>query len=130
MFGAHVLKHWSKTQACVSLSSGEAELYSLVKGSTEAISMQHMMQELGVTVHVEVATDSAAAKGAVMRTGVGKMKHIDLNQMWVQERASKGTIGYRKIPRCQNVADFCNSSLECSRGADTHEQHGCDSRDG
>ena len=78
--------------------------------------MQHTMQELGVEVHVEVATDSVAAKGAVMRTGVGMMKHIDLNQMWVQERASKGTIGYRKIPRCQNVADFATHHWTAAEG--------------
>ena len=40
LIGAHLLKHWSKTQAGVALSSGEAELYALVKASTEIINVQ------------------------------------------------------------------------------------------
>ncbi len=33
--GCHVLKSWSSTLHCIALSSGEAELYALVKGATQ-----------------------------------------------------------------------------------------------
>ena len=39
MRGTHCLKTWSKTQALIAKSSGEAELYAVVKGAAEALGM-------------------------------------------------------------------------------------------
>ena len=39
MRGGHCLKTWSKSQAIVAKSSGEAELYAVVRGATEASGM-------------------------------------------------------------------------------------------
>ena len=104
--GSHLLKQWSKTQAGISLSSGEAELYAIVKGSCEGIGMQRILQEFGVKCSLTVATDSAAARGTVMRSGAGRLKHVALNSLWVQEQAAIGRITYEKIPRSDNVADL------------------------
>ena len=41
MLGKHMVKSWSSTQANVTLSSGEAEYYGLVKGSSIAYQSQH-----------------------------------------------------------------------------------------
>ena len=57
------------------------------------------MQELGADVKLEVLTDSAAARGAIQRSGTGRMKHIALSRLWVQEKARNGEIRYRKINR-------------------------------
>ena len=84
MLGDHMVKHWSKTQSGVALSSGEAELYAIVKGSVEAIGVKHLIGELGVEVSIELATDSNAARGAVLRSGTGRMKHVSLNTLWIQ----------------------------------------------
>ena len=35
MRGTHLIKHWCATQATVALSSGGAELISLVRGASE-----------------------------------------------------------------------------------------------
>ena len=106
MVGDHCIKQWSKTQACVSLSSGESELYALVKGCTEAIGMRTVTKELGRTMKVQLSTDSSAAKGAAMRTGAGRLKHIQTTQFWVQERIARGEVTVKKIPRAINTADL------------------------
>ena len=49
MIGAHLVKSWSSTQKNISLSSGEAELYAMVKGVGAGIGMQQYMADLGVT---------------------------------------------------------------------------------
>ena len=105
MWGDHVLKHWSRTQNKVSLSSGEAELYALVKASAETIGMKHLIEELGATVSARVATDSSAAKGIAHRVGSGRLKHVELNRLWVQEAVTKGDIMIRKVPRDVNFGD-------------------------
>ena len=70
------MKNWSKTQASVALSSGEAELGALVKGSTEALGMQSVLTDLGEQVELAVRSDATAAIGMVNREGLGKVGHL------------------------------------------------------
>ena len=81
MRGSHVIKHWSRTQAGIALSSGEAELVALIKASSESLGLANMSGEMGEVVQVQVLTDSSAAKGAVQRVGSGRMKHISTQNL-------------------------------------------------
>ena len=67
MFGSHVLKSWSSTQAVISLSSGEAEYYSMVKGASVGLGIHTMMREIGIIVHPTIKCDASAAIGIVHR---------------------------------------------------------------
>ena len=40
MFGSHLNKAWSATQAFIALSSGEAEYYGVVRGTGSALGIQ------------------------------------------------------------------------------------------
>ena len=66
--GEHLLTHWSSTQTTVALSSAEAELNALVKAISESLGIKNMMSHAGVSLGVEVFTDSSAARGIVHRT--------------------------------------------------------------
>ena len=84
MLGAHLLKSWSSTQPSISLSSGEAEYYGVVKASGIALGQQSLMADLGMKVGVRVWTDSAAA---VVSVG---------DQDWANSAMSKPTrCGFR-----------------------------------
>ena len=107
MHGCHVVKHWSRTQGSVALSSGESELIALVKGSCEILGFVSLCSEMGLTVTPHVLTDSSAAKGAVSRVGTGRMKHVATQSLWVQERVAKGDLTFFKVPRSENFSDFC-----------------------
>ena len=76
MLGKHMVKSWSSTQANVSLSSGEAEYYGLVKGSSVAIGVKTMHKEMGIDLRIRVSTDASAAKGIASRHGLGKIRHV------------------------------------------------------
>ena len=43
MFGKHMVKSWCSTQAIVSLSSGEAEYYGIVKGGSIGLGLRSML---------------------------------------------------------------------------------------
>ena len=73
MFGSHVLKTWSAIQASISLSSGEADYYGVVKAAGIAIGQQSLINDLGMSVCVRVWTDSSAAIGICGRSGLGKL---------------------------------------------------------
>ena len=48
MLGAHVIKSWSSTQPSISVSSGEAEHYGVVKATGIALGRQSLMADMGI----------------------------------------------------------------------------------
>ena len=111
MFGSHVLKTWSSTQPSISLSSGEAEYYGVVKAAGIAIGQQSLMKDLGMDVRVRVWTDSSAAIGICGRSGLGKLRHVQTHTLWVQERVRTGAIEVRKVHGEVNPADLFTKHL-------------------
>ena len=51
-----------------------------------------MFADFGVNLKVEVYTDASAAKSIAMRTGLGKIRHLETSQLWLQGKASDGTV--------------------------------------
>ena len=106
MHGAYVIKTWSATQKHITLSSGEAELMAMAKGATEAIGLCQIFEEWGRPKKVEVRTDSSAAVGTVHRMGNGKMRHVRINDLWLQERVKEGSLLVTKVSGAENIADL------------------------
>ena len=86
MLGGHCIEHWSSTQTTIALSSGEAELGGLAKGSAQTIGLRTVAADLGWTVGCRVFSDATAAIGIARRNGVGKIRHLDTTDLWIQER--------------------------------------------
>ena len=106
MRGAHYLKSWSSTQKNVTLSSGEAELVAAVKASCELIGILQMSSEWGTEAEGEVFVDSTAALAITQRKGNGKMRHVRVGMLWIQEQAEEGGLRYRKVDGSLNPADL------------------------
>ena len=87
MRGSHLLLHWSRTQQTVALSSGEAELNAALKGGSEALGFQDMCDELEDDVIIHMYGDSTASRGILHREGKGRIKHLHVRQLWLQEKA-------------------------------------------
>ena len=105
MLGNHMIKSWCSTQAIVSLSSGEAEYYGIVKGASIGLGLKSMMGDLGIEVAVKINTDASAAKGMANRRGLGKVRHIAVNQLWIQDRIARGDLTINKVNGKENIAD-------------------------
>ena len=103
--GRHTIAHWSRTQPVVALSSGEAELNASLKGGCELLGAGELLSEMGQTYALDMYGDSTACKGALHWEGVGKMKHISVKQLWMQERIMNGQVTFSKISRERNSAD-------------------------
>ena len=100
------LKSWSSTQATVAMSSGEAEYYALVKGAAEGLGMQALMKDLGWKAKVRVSVDASAAKSVASRVGIGKIRHLDVKFLWIQDAVRAGKITIRKVRGVENPADI------------------------
>lgn len=117
--GSHTLKHWSSTQKTVTLSSGEAELAGLVKGAGEALGMQSLAADLGVQVDIRLYADSSAAIGICRRNGIGRVRHLAVNQLWVQGMLQAGALALHKVPGEENPADILTKHV----GRDILDRH-------
>ena len=111
MRGQHHLKSWSSTQKAITLSSAEAELAACIKMSVELIGILQMAEGLGRQVQGEVFVDSSAALGIVHRKGNGKLRHIRVGQLWVQQAAEEEVLAYSKIRGDLNPADVCTKHV-------------------
>ena len=112
MMGSHCLKSWSSTQSVVSLSSGESEYYGIVRGAAQGFGMRSMWDDLGISVKLVVNTDASAAKGIAMRKGLGKVRHIKVNQLWAQDRVQRGELEIRKISTNDTLADVLTKYVD------------------
>ena len=52
-----------------------------------------------------ISTDASAAKGITARRGAGKIRHIEVSQLWIQDKVRKGEIIMRKVDTKENLAD-------------------------
>ena len=105
MFGSHCIKTWSSSQQVIALSSGEAEYYGMVKGASNALGLRSMLEDVGVGVGVNLSTDSSAAKGIASRRGLGRVRHVELNELWLQDQVARGRIAVHKIRGEDNFSD-------------------------
>ena len=112
--GAHLVKHWSSTQKAITLSSGEAELAGVVKGSSEGLGLQSIALDLGRGLGLRVFTDSSAAQGICSRSGIGRVCHLAVGQLWVQERLGDNTFTLHKVWGEINPADLMTKHLDQS----------------
>jgi len=110
-----MIRSWSSTQAVIALSSGEAEYYGLVRGAPIGMGAQSMLRDMGVDCRVRVSTDASAAKGIASRRGLGKVRHIEVNQLWVQDKVSKGELEVRKVSGSVNISDALTKYVESER---------------
>ena len=115
MLGGHCIKTWSKTQGAVALSSAEAEFYAMVDAVLKAKWLTVVSQEIGFATmggKIILGTDSSAAKSFVCRRGLGKMRHIEIRDLWLQKEVMKGLVKIVKIPGDENPADLMTKFLK------------------
>ena len=105
MIGEHVVKSWSTTQNVIALSSGEAEFYGIARGGSIALGIRSIMSDLDVKGQIRISTDASAAKGIASRRGLGKVRHIEVNQLWIQDKVATGEIMLCKVKGTVNKAD-------------------------
>ena len=105
MLDGCVIKHWTKTQSTVSLSSGEAELHGIAYGAARGLGLQPLLRDMGWEVSLRLHSDATAAIGICKRKGVGKVRHLATTDLWIQEQVRSGRIKLEKILGTENPAD-------------------------
>ena len=67
-------------------------------------------------------TDASAAIGIASRQGSGKVRHIEVSQLWLQDKVMRSEIEVSKIRTDQNPADALTKHVDW-QGIQKHMRH-------
>ena len=109
--GEHFIKGWSKTQASITLSSAEAELVAMCKLAAEIIGIGSLAADLGQDLKVVMFADSSAAIAIAKRRGSGKLRHINIGLLWIQDKTEKEEIIVKKVKGISNLSDMMTKGV-------------------
>ena len=70
-----------------------------------------MYKDFGTHVNGVVLGDASVALAIVTRRRLGKFRHLDTNYLWIQERAAKGDLNFKKVAGVDNGADLFTKTL-------------------
>jgi hypothetical protein len=133
MIGEHLVKHWATTQPTIALSSGEAELSATIKGATQSLGIQSLAADMRMECQVHVHTDSRAGKAIASRKGLGKVRHLEVADLWIQDATAAGRLQLHKVEGAKNPADILTKYVErqliedhCARSSATPRAHRAD----
>ena len=69
------------------------------------------MHDWDLPVELHLYTDSSAATGTVNRRGLGKLRHIGVQYLWLHEKVMSGDLVVAKVLGSENPADLCTKHL-------------------
>ena len=112
MLGGHLLKSYSRTQSNIALSSAEAELYATVTAASEGMGLVAMARDYGMVQGAHIHVDATAAIGIAGRKGLGKVRHLDTQALWIQDAVRTQRIQLEKVLGTENPADLMTKHLD------------------
>ena len=77
------------------------------------------MEDFNIVRKLQIKTDASVAKSVATRRGAGKIRHVEVNQLWLQEKVQKGIIDIVKVGTKDNLADLLTKHQDSS-SIDSH----------
>ena len=107
---------FSRMQKSTALSSCEAEVLAMTAGASEALLVKavwtFMVQQ---RCEVEMRSDSSSGRQWLQRTGLGRLKHVDVRLCWLQSALKQRTLDVLPIGTKLNLADLNTKKLSQAR---------------
>ena len=77
----------------------------MVKGASVGLGLRSVLGDFDVSTNLTLKSDASAAIAIASRRGLGEVRHIEVCQLWLQERVRKGDFKVVKVSADENVAD-------------------------
>ncbi len=107
-----ILVTTSKTQTTTALSSAEAEIIAGTEAAKEGRFAANLLSELeGHQIDLVLFCDASAAIGFASRPGLGRVKHLNLRHLWIQEETLAKRLKFKKVKTEENYADLFTKDL-------------------
>ena len=69
------------------------------------LGLQSVLIDFDVCCEITIKSDASAAIAIASRIGLGKVRHIEVCQLWLQEKVRRGEIKIVKVGTHENIAD-------------------------
>jgi hypothetical protein len=115
LFG-NLLYSSSRSQKAIALSSAEAEIYAAT--SACCVLLEHCLCFIvGGTDKVVtfIKMDNSAGRSFLLRSGVGRIRHISGHVLWMQQRVKEKGLFPSRVPSRENPADLGTKRLAKER---------------
>ena len=76
--------------------------------------VRSLLADLGLGCRLRMFTDSTAGKAIVSRRGLGRVRHIEVSDLWAQANIQDGTLEVTKLKNKYNSADLFTKHLSFS----------------
>ena len=116
-YGHALVEAFASSQQIVALSSAEAEYVAMVKAAAHGLELSSTLavsaDDSRPTVHL--FSDSKAARAVSCRRGIGRIKHLAIRFLWLQEMTASGEIAVHTVSTTANPADLGTKPLDARR---------------
>ena len=89
----------------------------MVAASAEALALAAYARDLRFDLDCELCCDSTAALAMTQTAGIGKVRHLRTQGLWVKEVRISGRIVYKKVLGEQNPADLFTKHMSADLSA-------------
>ena len=113
--GRCCVKTWSRTQSTIAQSSAKSELLATVRGVAGGIGLISLSADLGLRFKVRLHSDAAAALGIIESRGVGRVRHVNAETLWLQEQQFRKVIELKNVAGLENPSDLLTKHLTQER---------------
>ena len=111
MLGGHALKAYTRKQKIIARSGAEAEVYAAALGSSESKGIVSLLRDRGYEMKSVLAVDAKATDHILHRQGIGKLKHIVVDYLWMQDEVRSKRLRVRRVRSEENVVDLRTKPL-------------------
>ena len=70
-----------------------------------------LYNDFGFDLKVKLSLDASAAKGIIERQGICKIRHLDVDTLWLQEQQARRLLPIHKVQGTENPADLMTKGL-------------------
>ena len=106
-------------------------MVGVTRAAAATLGLKSLLADFGVKCQPRIWTDSSASLGMCSRQGLGKVRHLDTQKMWIQQRVRCGDLDLYKIGGDNNPADiFTKASIPSDRMEKMLTEMGCTWADG
>jgi len=103
----------ARTQTAQAQSSAEGELGGIHRGALQGLYAQNLWASLfDQILPISIGTDSDAGRALSTRRGVGRVRHLEVRQLYIQKLTNDGRVKVYRRPGSENEADIGTKPLE------------------
>ena len=80
----------------------------------QSLRIQSLMADMGWKLPIAVHSDATAAIGIARRKGLGKVRHLDVTDLWIRDKVMPTQLGLKNVLGADNPAHAFTKYVERS----------------